>query len=79
MNMQRIARPRRYVSPVLLYALFPFLRYSYDRSAYVLRFVGETKGPVLRRDRRSGQRDFRGDERREAVAEAGMSSLGRMA
>jgi hypothetical protein len=77
--MQRTARPRSYISPGALYALRPFLRYSYDRSAYVLRFVGETKGPVLRPDRRRDQRDFGGHERREAVAEAGMSSLGRMA
>jgi hypothetical protein len=63
--MQSIGRPRRYVSPVRLYAMFPLLRFSYERGAYVLRFVGETRGPVLRKDRRRGQREFLGPDRRE--------------
>ena len=62
--MQRIARPRRYVSQVQLYAMAPVLRYSALRDAYVLRFVGETRGPVLRRERRRDQRAYAGPERR---------------
>jgi hypothetical protein len=78
MDMQRTARPRRYVSSVQLYALFPFLRYSYDRSAYVLRFVGENRGPVLRRDRRQGrQTEFAGNDRRAPI-DHGVPELGRM-
>jgi len=42
----------------------PVLRYSALRDAYVLRFIGETRGPVLRRERRRGQRDYTGPERR---------------
>ena len=64
--MQRIARPRRYVSQAQLYAMLPILRYSDMRDAYILRFVGETHGPVLRKDRRRGQRDYTGPERRES-------------
>ena len=63
--MQSIGRPRQYVSAARLYAMFPLLRFSYDRGAYVLRFVGGTRGPVLRRDRRRGQREFNGPDRRE--------------
>ncbi len=65
--MQKIARPRRYVSPLKLYAMLPALRYSYDRGAYVLRFVGETHGPVLRKDRRRGRLAYAGPERRLAM------------
>ena len=65
--MQKIARPRRYVSPLKLYAMLPALRYSYERGAYVLRFVGETHGPVLRKDRRSGGLAYSGPERRLAM------------
>ena len=50
--MQKISRPRRYVSSLRLYAMLPALRYSHERGAYVLRLVGETRGPVLRKDRR---------------------------
>ncbi|HEY2319777.1 MAG TPA: hypothetical protein VGH67_15830 [Solirubrobacteraceae bacterium] len=66
--MQRIARPRRYVSRVQLYAMLPVLRYSYERGAYVLRFVGEDRGPVLRKDRRRGRLAYSGPERRETTS-----------
>jgi len=62
--MLRITRPRRYVSPMRLYVLLPALRYSHARGAYVLRFVGETRGPVLRKDRRRGRLPYAGPERR---------------
>jgi hypothetical protein len=63
-EMQSIGRPRQYVSSVRLYAMFPLLRFSYERGAYVLRFVGETRGPVLRKDRRHQQQEFGGADRR---------------
>ena len=63
--MQKISRPRRYVSSLRLYAMLPALRYSHERGAYVLRFVGETRGPVLRKDRRRRQREFTGPDRRD--------------
>ncbi|MGZ4172032.1 MAG: SMC-Scp complex subunit ScpB [Solirubrobacteraceae bacterium] len=47
-----------------LYAMLPILRYSYERGAYILRFVGENRGPVLRKDRRRGQSAYRSPERR---------------
>jgi hypothetical protein len=62
--MQKISRPRRYVSSLRLYAMLPALRYSHERGAYVLRFVGETHGPVLRKDRRRGRTAYSGPERR---------------
>jgi hypothetical protein len=62
--MQKISRPRRYVSSLRLYAMLPALRYSHERGAYVLRFVGETRGPVLRKDRRRGRMAYTGPERR---------------
>jgi hypothetical protein len=40
-------RPRRQIHPLLLMLLKPFFRFSYGRSAYVLRFVGKHHGPVL--------------------------------
>jgi hypothetical protein len=64
--MQRIARPRRYVSQLQLYAILPVLRYSALRDAYILRFVGETRGPVLRRERRRDRRAYTGPDRRQA-------------
>jgi len=42
----------------------PLLRYSDSRDAYVLRRVGHRVGPVLRRDRRRGQRAFDGPDLR---------------
>jgi len=44
--------------------MYPLLRFSYERGAYVLRFVGETRGPVLRKDRRRRQLEFAGYDRR---------------
>ena len=45
-------RPRRPVSPATARLLSPFFRYSVGRDAYVLRAVGNRRGPVLvlRRD-----------------------------
>lgn len=65
--IQKISRPRRYVSSLQLYAMLPVLRYSHERGAYVLRFVGETHGPVLRKDRRRGRVAYSGPERRLAM------------
>jgi hypothetical protein len=62
--MQSIGRPRQYVSSARLYAMFPLLRFSYERGAYILRFVGESRGPVLRKDRRRRQRELTGVDRR---------------
>ncbi len=46
--MPRTQRPRREVSPVTLAFARPLFRYSYSRDAFVLRAVGNTRGPVLR-------------------------------
>lgn len=48
----------------------PVLRYSYERGAYVLRLVGESHGPVLRKDRRRANGTYLGTERRAVVATA---------
>lgn len=40
-------RPRRPLSPATLWLLRPAFRYSPVRGAYVLRFVGRKRGPVL--------------------------------
>lgn len=77
--MQRTARPRRYVAPGLLFVLRPLLRYSYGRSAYVLRIVGEHRGPVLRQDRRRLQSSYHGRERRDEGIGTAASRLGRPA
>jgi hypothetical protein len=42
----------------------PLFRYSLSRDAYVLRVVGNTRGPVLRRERRYKEREHAGPERR---------------
>ncbi len=73
-EMHSTGRPRQYVSPARLYAMFPLLRFSYERGAYVLRFVGETKGPVLRKDRRRRHREFAGDDRREGGVDPTLAS-----
>ena len=62
------------MSAARLYAMFPLLRFSYERGAYVLRFVGETHGPVLRKDRRRGQQEFGGPDRREGAVDLFESS-----
>ena len=67
--MQSIERPRQYVSPARLYAMFPVLRFSYERGAYVLRVVGESRGPVLRKNRRRRQRVFAGAARRAGAVD----------
>ena len=54
--------------------MFPLLRFSYERGAYVLRFVGETHGPVLRKDRRRRQQEFGGPDRREGAVDLFESS-----
>jgi hypothetical protein len=56
--MRTIQRRRRYVTRKALALLRPVLRYSEHRDGYVLRLVGNRIGPVLRRDRRRGQRPF---------------------
>jgi hypothetical protein len=69
-EMQSIGRPRQYVPAARLYAMFPLLRFSFERGAYVMRFVGETRGPVLRKDRRGGrQREFTGPDRRAGAVD----------
>jgi hypothetical protein len=72
--MQSIGRPRQYVSSARLYAMFPLLRFSYERGAYVLRFVGESRGPVLRKDRRQRAQEFTGPDRREGAVDLFESS-----
>ena len=68
-EMMSIGRPRQYVSPARLYAMFPMLRFSYERGAYVLRFVGESRGPVLRKDRRRRHQEFTGPDRRAGAVD----------
>jgi len=72
--MTSYGRPRQYVSAARLYAMFPLLRFSYERGAYVLRFVGETRGPVLRKDRRRRQQEFTGPDRREGGVDPVLAS-----
>jgi hypothetical protein len=65
--MRSTRRPRRYVGRHWLLILRPLLRYSAVRDAFVLRFVGRSKGPVLRPDRRRrGRASFDGVDRRGA-------------
>ncbi len=73
-EMASIGRPRQYVSAARLYAMFPLLRFSYERGAYVLRFVGESHGPVLRKDRRRSRQEFTGPDRREGAVDLFESS-----
>lgn len=65
--MVRAQRPRHYVSGMTLVLMRPLFRYSVSRDAYVLRLIGNSSGPVLRRERRRIQRDFAGPERRQLV------------
>jgi hypothetical protein len=63
MRMQQ--RPRRYIAGPWLLALRPVLRYSVTRDAFVLRGIGNTRGPVLRVNRRGhGKQPYDGAERR---------------
>jgi hypothetical protein len=64
--MRSAPRPRRYVARFWLLTLRPVLRYSATRDAFVLRLVGNSRGPVLRPDRRRGRRPepFEGVDRR---------------
>jgi hypothetical protein len=54
--------------------MFPALRFSYERGAYVLRFVGETRGPVLRKDRRRRKQEHAGPDRRAGGVDVVASS-----
>jgi hypothetical protein len=57
----------------LLLLLAPAFRYSRSRDAYVLRAVGNTRGPVLRCERRRRLiAPFEGADRRGAVPAAAM-------
>jgi hypothetical protein len=62
--MVRAQRPRHYVSRGMLALARPLFRYSLSRDAYVMRVIGNTHGPVLRRERRHGEREHAGPERR---------------
>ncbi len=42
-------RPRRYVGRLTFTLLQPIFRHSLSRDAWVLRGVGERRGPVLRK------------------------------
>jgi len=64
--MVRTRRRRRYVSRFILLLLWPLLRYSSSRDAYVLRVIGGRRGPVLRQERRRVHGDYAGPERRRA-------------
>lgn len=65
-RMSDTRRPRRYLARHWLQILRPILRYSTTRDAYVLRIVGNSKGPVLRVDRRRRRVPYDGAERRRA-------------
>ena len=63
--MRTQQRPRRYLARHWLVALKPVLRYSATRDAFVLRAIGNSKGPVLRVDRRGSRlAEYGGAERR---------------
>ncbi len=66
--MASAKRTRRYLAPHWLLLAKPVLRYSSTRDAFVLRLIGNSRGPVLRVDRRSrsGRQAFDGVERRSA-------------
>ena len=46
--MARFQRPRHEVGPVVKTLVKPFFRYSTTRDAYVLRVIGNQRGPVLK-------------------------------
>lgn len=62
--MVRAQRPRHYVPGLILFLVRPLFRYSSTRDAYVVRLIGRSTGPVLRRERRHVQRDYLGSDRR---------------
>ncbi|WP_022930648.1 hypothetical protein [Patulibacter americanus] len=49
--MRTTPRPRHHINPVAFALLRPALRFSYTREAYVLRVVGNHRGPVFVRTR----------------------------
>lgn len=51
-TMRSVPRPRHYLARHWIVLATPLLRYSITRDAFVLRGVGNSVGPVLRRDRR---------------------------
>ena len=67
--MRTVRRPRRYIDGQWLSLLTPAFRYSRSRDAFVLRGIGSSVGPVLRVDRRSAQRPFKGADRRNVAVE----------
>lgn len=66
--MRTEVRPRRYLARHWFLVLRPVFRYSATRDAFVLRLLGNSTGPVLRVDRRSGHRSFEGVDRRRTQA-----------
>ena len=65
--MRSVARPRHYLARHWILLARPALRYSITRDAYVLRGVGNSVGPVLRRDRRRAKQPrWDGLDRRRA-------------
>lgn len=65
--MRTQPRPRRYIARHWFMLLKPVVRYSATRDAWVLRWLGRSKGPVLRVDRRARRRGlspYAGKERR---------------
>jgi len=67
--LRSIPRPRRYVARHWLLVLRPALRYSATRDAFVLRGIGNSRGPVLRPNRRGRpQGAFEGIDRRASIA-----------
>lgn len=49
--MRTTPRPRHHINPVAFALMRPVLRFSYTREAYVLRVVGNHRGPVFVRRR----------------------------
>ena len=68
--MRSAARPRRYIARHWLLVLRLALRYSATRDAFVLRVIGNSRGPVLRPDRRGRRQKgaFDGIDRRARTA-----------
>jgi hypothetical protein len=51
--MPRFQRQRHEVAPVVTKIVKPLFRYSTTRDAYVLRVIGNQRGPVLKERRKS--------------------------